>query len=122
MAVHETIHVHQSTARDVTIPRLVFAAVKILLPAHEAVRIFSVLLANSRMLRKKLLQSGMVLHVLLVVHQGRIPAQLFRDLRMAIHEAVHVRQFASRYVAVTGLIFATIETLLLMHESVRILP
>jgi hypothetical protein len=40
---------------------------------------------------------------------------------MAVHEAVHVHQFASRYVAIASLVFAPVKALFLPHESIRIL-
>src|SRR4029077_7248099 len=66
----------------------------------------------------------MVLHELTVFDQGWIPAQLFRDLGMAVEEAIHAGKFTSGYVAVsvvltTG-IFAAIKTLFLVHKSVRV--
>ena len=38
------------------------------------------------------LQFRMVVNVFPVVHQRRIPAQLLRDLRMAVQEAIEIRQ------------------------------
>src|SRR5260370_32413438 len=99
----------------------VFPPVKVLLPAHETIRIFFVLFTNARMTCQELLQRRVVLDKLLVVHQRWILAQLFRDLRMAVHEAVHVHQFLMCHIAVTTLVFPPVEPLLLAHDTVRIL-
>ena len=73
------------------------------------------------MLRKELLQVRMVRHKLLVVHQRWIPAQLFGNLRMRVHEPVHVRQFSACHIAITRLIFPPVKALFLTHKSVRVL-
>src|SRR5580704_6004064 len=121
MAVHKMVHVRQLTASHIPITTLVFAAVKALLLVHEGIRILLVLLANSRMIGQELLQIGVALHKLLVVYQRWIFAQLLRNLRMAVHKMVHVRQLTASHVPITTLVFAAVEALLLMHEGIRIL-
>src|SRR6202041_1325765 len=120
MTVKEVVHVRQLTASHVSITALVLAAVETLLLMHKRVRVFLVLLANSRMVRQELLQSGVALHKLLVVYERWILLQSFRDLRMTVKEMVHVRQLAASHVRITTLILALVETLLLMHKRVRI--
>src|SRR5713101_1125583 len=70
-----------------------FPPVEAFLPPHESGRVLAELLPDFRMLLQIFLQSGMVLNPLFVVDQRRILAQLFRDLRMAVQEPVHARQF-----------------------------
>src|SRR6202041_2919889 len=120
MAVHKMVHVRQLPARHVSITTLILALVETLLLMHKRVRIFLVLLANSRMVRQELLQSGVALHKLLVVYERWILLPAFRDLRMTVKEMVHVRQLAASHVRITTLILALVETLLLMHKRVRI--
>src|ERR1700722_17982663 len=122
VAVHESVHVRQLTTGYVAIAAsLILALVKALLLPHEGVRIFLIFLAHSRMLRQELLQRRMVLLKLLVIHQRWILTQLFSDLGVSIHEAVHVRQLTTGYVAIAAsLILALVKALLLVHEGVRI--
>src|ERR1700727_594005 len=121
MMIHEAVHVRQLTASHIPITTLVFAAVKALLLVHEGIRILLVLLANSRMIGQELLQIGVALHKLLVVYQRWIFAQLLRNLRMAVHKMVHVRQLTASHVPITTLVFAAVKALLLVHEGIRIL-
>src|SRR5580700_4395659 len=121
MAVHKMVHVRQLTASHIPITTLVFAAVKALLLVHEGIRILLVLLANSRMIGQELLQIRVALHELLVVYQRWIFAQLLRNLRMAVHKMVHVRQLTASHVPITTLVFAAVKALLLVHEGIRIL-
>src|ERR1700676_1780138 len=64
--------------------------------------------------------SARILFELLVIHQRRILMQLFSDLGVAVHEAIHVRQLTTCYVAIAGLILSPVKALLLVHEGVRI--
>src|SRR5580700_3971999 len=121
MAVHKMVHVRQLTASYVSITTLILALVEALLLMHEGVRILLVLLANSRMIGQELLQIGVALHKLLVVYQRWIFAQLLRNLRMAVHKMVHVRQLTASHVPITTLVFAAVKALLLVHEGIRIL-
>src|SRR5580693_4753526 len=121
MMIHEAIHVRQFAAGHVPITTLILALIEALLLMHEGIRIFFVLLANAGMIRQKLLQVRVALHKLLVVYQRWVFAQLLRNLRMAVHKMVHVRQLTASYVSITTLVFATVKALLLMHEGIRIL-
>src|SRR5579863_7420246 len=58
----------------------------------------------------------MALNKFTVIDERWIPAQLFCDLRMAVHELIEVGQFLA---AVT--LFASIKTLFLAHHSIGIL-
>jgi hypothetical protein len=66
------------------------------------------------------LQLGMVPHVLLVVHQGRILAKLLGCFAVGFEKLVKARQFLAVN-ATVAIAFAAIVTLFLMRESVRIL-
>src|SRR5579864_3962384 len=95
----------------------VFATVKVLFPGHELAWVFFVLFANSGVVGKKLLQRRMILDELLIVDQGRVLAQLFRDLGMAVHEAIHVGKLAAGYVGVPAPgVFAAIKVMFPGHE------
>src|ERR1700723_3189392 len=120
MTVKEMVHVRQLTARHVSITTLILALVETLLLMHKRVRVFLVLLANSRMVRQELLQSRVALHKLLIVYERWILLQSFRDLRMTVKEVVHVRQLTASHVSITALVFAAVKALLLMHKRVRI--
>src|SRR3984885_6598674 len=121
MAIHKMVHVSQLTAGHVSVTTLAFTAVKALLLVHEGIRILLVLLANSRMIGQELLQIRVALHKFLVVYQRRIFAQLLRNLGMAVHKMVHVRQLTAGHVSITTLVFPGVKALLLMHEGIRIL-
>src|SRR5580693_194195 len=120
MMIHEAIHVRQFAAGHVPITTLILALIEALLLMHEGIRIFFVLLANAGMIRQELLQIRVALHKLLVVYQRWIFAQLLRNLRMAVHKMVHVRQLTAGHVSITTLVFAAVKALLLMHEGIQI--
>src|SRR5258708_35604586 len=69
----------------VTIAIVLVPIVAIFLP-HEGVRVLLDLLADSRMLLKKLLHRGVVLYQALGLDYRSLLTELFRDLTMAVTE------------------------------------
>src|SRR6266478_1078385 len=103
MAVQESVHARQFPAGCVMIALSpLFPPVVAILPPHESVRVLAELLADLGMLLQKFLQRRMVRDPVLVVNQRRILAKLFRGLRMAVQELVHIRQFSTGRVVVLG--------------------
>src|SRR5579862_2498912 len=88
----------------------VFAAIITLLLRHKCGWILLVFLAHSRMLLQKLLQFRMAADEPLVIHQRGILAQLFCNFGMAVHEAIHVRQFRSVHITVSHALTRTFPT------------
>src|SRR5258708_4339512 len=119
VSFHELVKAAEFAARDIAVTSEVgvFPAVKTLSLAHEAIRIFFVLLANSGMTWRDLLQGGLVPQKLLVVHKRWFLAQLFRDLGRAVKEAVLVPQLLMCPTAVTSLVFPPVKVLLPAHEA-----
>ena len=108
IAIHVTIAVWRAVliAIHVTVAILhaVFPPVVALLLAHHGIGILPELFPHFRMLLQVLLQVAMILDEFLIVHEGRILTNLFRELRMAIEKAIEVRQLAPRHVEVTVLL------------------
>ena len=104
MAVHKCIHISEFASRDVVaaIVLPVFPPVIALFAVHKGAGIFLDLLAHSRVIRKKLLQSRMIRNKFLVIYERRILLQLFRDLRMAVHKGIHIAELASGHVRLTA--------------------
>src|ERR1700732_1295228 len=110
-----------------TITIVLSPVIAIFLP-HEGIRVLFELLANFGVALQILLQCRVVLHELPVIDQRRIFSQLFRDLRMAVHEPVHTCQFSASCVAISTVsVTITIIALVpfvavfLSHEGVRVL-
>src|SRR5258708_21326175 len=104
MAAQELSKACEFSLRCVVIAVHTFVAMEALLLAHEAVGVFCYLLADLGMLLQIFLESGMVLNELTVFDQGWILPQLFRDLRMAVEEAIHAGKFAPGQIAVAGIL------------------
>ncbi len=95
MAVHELVEAGELPAGGVAVAiavTIVLAPIKALFLPHEGVRVFPDLFPNFRMLLQILLQRGMLFDELFVVHQRRIPVNLFGDLGMTIHELIETGQ------------------------------
>src|SRR5438477_1129461 len=111
--------------------KALFMLVETLFALHEGIRIFSKLLAHSRVLLQIALQRWMLLHELLVIHQRGILPQLFGDFRMAVEESIHAGQLPAHHTAailplidlalpLVEAIVALLETLFLLHKGVGI--
>src|SRR5580700_8104469 len=72
---------------------IVFMAVEAGFLTHEGVRIVLDLLAHGRMILQISLQGRMLLHIVIVIDERRIFAQLIGEFGMAVQELVQVREF-----------------------------
>src|ERR1700746_545680 len=98
------------------LPLRIFVPLVVLLPSHEDLRVLLDLLSHSRMGAQELPQLRMTIQIILVIQQAWIFLKIFGDLRMRVEKGVEIPQFA------VGDIFAGIlETLLALHEALRIL-
>src|SRR5580693_6071991 len=100
---------------------IVLAVIVAIFLPREGVRIFLYLLANCRMLLQIGLKLGMVPDVFLVIHEGRIFAELLGSFTVTIQELIETRELLAIDIAVAIVVTATV-AIFLPHEGVRILP
>src|SRR2546428_14103281 len=94
----------------------VFVLFVLLLPFHENLRVLLDLLCHSRMGAQELPQLRMTIQIILVIQQAWVFLKVFGYLRMSIEKGVEIPQFA-----VGDILAGILETLLALHEALRIL-
>src|ERR1700733_6330746 len=98
VSIQELIEARQLLAVDVAIViaitiTIVCVTVETRFLTHEGVRIVLDLLTHGRMILQISLQGRMLLHIVIVVDERRIFAQLIGEFGMAVQELVEVREF-----------------------------
>src|ERR1700681_2298966 len=106
MAVHEPVHACQFSASRVAISAATVTIIALvpfvaIFLSHEGARVLLELLANFGVTLQILLQGWVVFHELPVIDERGIFTELFRDLRMAVHEPVNTCQFSASRVAIS---------------------
>src|SRR5215469_3559947 len=103
MAVHERIHAcHLAVSHiAVAIALTVFTPVIALFLMHHRIRVLIQLLAYFRMTLEILLQRGMVLDKLFVVHERRIFAYLFGKFRVTVEKLIETGKLPCSQVRVS---------------------